>query len=393
LIVVPQASAVSRSDAYVGRVTSENDESLAEFFRTVWGGNATGPVVAAARAANAASNPAFPGADVPEFVFVLNGQVIGYLGCVPVSFWNGTGETPTYWLKGFMVHPDHRNGPVGFNLLKEAVKVIGPSGTVAAAPAARRLLTALGFVECGAIPNFVCVLRAGRFMSIVDVDALGSRLPRAVVRTLAIAQRAGVMHAAGALVSLGLAGWKQIRGVNHTGYRLHLDGALPGSDDLNALWASARLSLKAAAVRDGVFLPWRYHCAPGSTYEAVSVRDGVGRLVAVAVVRKPSDAGDVRLRGVKLAVLSDILFAPDDPTAGVMALDGAEQVAVRMGADAMLCSATAAATQEVLRRRAYLRIPANVFLLVRDPHASLGLPTSIGDWWLTRGDDKADDAF
>jgi GNAT superfamily N-acetyltransferase len=389
----PDASSGSRAAAYVARVTPDVDDSLADFFRTVWDANATGSEVGAARAAAAADNPVAPGTEIPEFVFLLNQKVIGYLGTVPVSFWNGEVETATYWLKGFMVHPEHRNGPVGFNLLKEALKVIGPSGAVAAAPAARRLFTAMGFVECGAIPNYVSVLKHGRFLSRIDVGTLGSSLPAPIVRAVVAAQKIGAMNVFGMLTGLMQGAWQGVNGVSRTGYRLQIDGTLPGMEDLNGLWTEVRGGIRAAAVRDGVFLSWRYNPAPGSLYEAANVRDSAGRLVAVAIVRKPAASGDERLRGVKLAVLADILFASDDPAAGVMALKGAEKIASRMGADAILCSATSPVVRRGLRNRAYVAVPANVFLLTRDPRGALQLPTSVDDWWLTRGDDRADDAF
>lgn len=382
-----------RVSAYVSRVTPEINDALADFFHAIWGSEGTGDEVAAARAAAASNNPTEPGIEVPEFVFLLNEKVIGYLGTVPVSFWNGRVETPTYWLKGFMVHPDHRNGPVGFNLLKEALKTIGPSGAIAAAPAARRLFTAVGFAECGPIPNFVSVLRPSRFMSLIDLEAFGSHIPKPAVRTLVLAQRAGLMKVAGAIAWLAQGAWKGAHGEARTGYQLQCDGVLPASAELNALWTAARSDMKSAAVRDGTFLPWRYHPARGDQYEAASVRDGTGRLVAVAVVRKPAEAGDERLRGVKVAVLSDVLFTASDAAAGAVVLRGAEQIALRMGADALLCSATAPDVKRALRRRAYLSIPANVFLLVRDPGGSLGLSAKSDDWWVTRGDCKADDAF
>jgi len=387
------ASPAKPADAFVCRAMPEYDESLAAFFRLVWGATGTGADVAAARAATAAANPSEPGCNVPEFIFVLNHEVIGYLGAVPVSFWNGRVEIPTYWLKGFMVHPDHRNGPVGFNLLKEALNVIGPSGALVAAPAARRLFTALGFVECGAIPNYVSILRPSRVMSHVDISALGGRLPQFATQAFGLAQKLGAMRAIGGLFGVGQQIWKTGRALGFNSYLLDISGALPGHAEVDDLWQSVRKEVKAAAVRDARFLSWRFSPAPGELYEAASVRDKTGRLVAIVVVRRPSAEGDERLHGIKLAVLADILFAPGHSGAGLMALKCAEGIAIRMGADALLCSATANAVKQLLSRRAYFQITPNVFFLVRDPRGSCGLPTAISDWWVTRGDGRADDAF
>jgi hypothetical protein len=130
-------------------------------------------------------------------------------------------------------------------------------------------------------------------------------------------------------------------------------------------------------------------------YQAVAVyeRASERKLVAIAVVRSCSDTPDQRLGGIRVATLADILFSADEPAAGLAALAGAERLAHRMGADAILCSSAHPVITAVLRRRAYLRIPGNVHLMLRDPTGALGLPLAVDAWWLMRGDAHADGAF
>jgi hypothetical protein len=130
-------------------------------------------------------------------------------------------------------------------------------------------------------------------------------------------------------------------------------------------------------------------------YEAVAVyeRRSKRRLVAIAVVRRSSGTSDHRLRGLKVATLADILFRTDEPNAGVAALRGAETVARRMGADALVCSAAHPAITSALRRRAYLRLPGNVHLMLRDPAGVMGPPLPVDAWWLMRGDASSDEVF
>jgi hypothetical protein len=110
-------------------------------------------------------------------------------------------------------------------------------------------------------------------------------------------------------------------------------------------------------------------------------------------VRRWTETPDPRLHGIKVATLADILFRADEPAAGLAALAGAERLARRMGADALLCSAAHPVLTSVLRHRAYLRLPANVHLMIRDPKRTAGLPLRVEEWWLTRGDANSDDAF
>ena len=52
--------------------------------------------IRASRAAQAAANPVEPGADVPAFVFLLDGRALGYIGSIPFgSGMNRASTQPT----------------------------------------------------------------------------------------------------------------------------------------------------------------------------------------------------------------------------------------------------------------------------------------------------------
>lgn len=378
----------------VARVTAEISDSLAGFFRKVWTDTATGESVRRALLEAARANPAAPGADVPAVAYLRDGEVIGYLGTIPVKLWNGQVETAAHWLKGFMVLPEYQNGPVGFAVLKEMLKHVDVSGTMSVAAPARRLFKAVGFVECGVIPNYVSLLRAGRVARSIDIGNLGLGLPALLHGSARLAQKAGLAWAAGAIAGMGFRAWRALRG-SSIGMFIDLSGSLPSRSALDELWAYARPNILAGAVRDGTFLSWRYAPRAGAMYEAVAVyeRRNEKRLVAIAVVRRWSENSDHRLRGIKVATLADILFRADEPTAGVAALRGAESIARRMGADAIVCSAAHPAITSALRRQAYLRLPGNVHLMLRDPTGAMGPPLPVDAWWLTRGDASSDEVF
>lgn len=378
----------------VARVTADISDSLAGFFRKVWTDTATGESVRRALAEAARSNPAAPGADVPAVAYLRDGEVIGYLATIPVKFWNGQVETAAHWLKGFMVLPEYQNGPVGFAVLKEMLKHVDVSGTMSVADPARRLFKAVGFVECGVIPNYVSLLRAGRVAKSIDIANLGLGLPPWLHGSARIAQKAGLAWAGGAVAGMGFHAWRAFGG-SSIGMSTDLSGGLPSRAALDELWAHARPNILSGAVRDGTFLSWRYAPGAGATYEAVAVyeRRSKRRLVAIAVVRRWSETSDRRLRGIRVATLADILFRTDEPKAGLAALRGAESVARRMGADAIVCSAAHPAITSALRRRAYLRLPGNVHLMLRDPTGVMGPPLPVGEWWLMRGDARSDEVF
>jgi hypothetical protein len=378
----------------VTRITDDISDAVAGFFRKVWADGATGERVRHARAEAARLNPVTAGADVPAVAYVRDGEVIGHLGTIPVKFWNGRVETAGHWLKGFMVLPQHQNGPVGFAVLKEMLKHVDVSGTMTVALPARRLFQAVGFVDCGAIPNYISLLRAGRVARSVNLANLGLGLPSWMHWCARGAQRAGLAWAVGTMAGVAFRTWGTVRG-SAARFRVDLSGGLPSRCALDDLWTRVRPTIRAGAVRDGSFLQWRYHPRGGGLYEAVAVHERAGekRLVAIAVVRRWSDSADERLRGIRIATLADILFRADDPAAGLAALAGAERLARKMKADAILCSSANAVITSALRRRAYLRLPGNVHLMLRDLRGTAGLPLEISGWWLTRGDANSDDAF
>jgi GNAT superfamily N-acetyltransferase len=378
----------------VTRIADDNSDAVAGFFRKVWTDDATGERVRKARAEAARLNPAIPGADVPAVAYLRDGEVIGHLGTIPVKFWNGRVETAGHWLRGFMVLPEYQNGSVGFAVLKELLNHVEVSGSMTVALPARRLFQAVGFVDCGVIPNFVSLLRGGRVAKSVDIADLGLDLPPWIDWCARAAQRAGFAWVAGAMIGMGFRAWRDLQ-ISSKHLLTDLSGRLPSRSALDDLWARTRPQILAGAVRDGSFLSWRYGARAGAVYEAVSVYERTGKrnLVAIAVVRACSDNPDLRLRGIRVATVADILFRADEPAAGLAALAGAERVARRMGADAILCSTAHPAITSALRRRAYLRLPGNVHLMLRDPTGITSLPLAADAWWLMRGDANSDEAF
>lgn len=376
----------------VVRVTDEIADALAIFLRDAWDFAGNGDDVRRGRAQAARDNPLGAGLDVPATAFLQDGRVIGYLTTIPVSFWNGATESAGHWLKGFMVLPEFRNGPVGFNVLKEMLRHISTSGIMTVAPEARRLFTAVGYRDCGVLPNYISLLRPGRVSRQLDIAALGMKVSPALLQMIRVAQRTGVASVGGAAV--GIAFWAK-RALNRfpRSYRLDVSGTLPTKDDLDGLWQRSRATLTSSAVRDGKWLAWRYKPAVGSTYESASVRDGEGRLVAVTIVRRPKDVSDSRLRGIRMATLSDALFPADDPVAGSAALAAAEQIARRMDADAIVCSTSHPTLISLLAGRAYVRFSGNVHLMIRDPKNALALAPDAKHWWVMRGDANSDDTF
>jgi hypothetical protein len=374
--------------------TDEHAAAIAAFYRDSWSRDASPESVLASRRQAAADNLAEPG-EPPPTALVLDGdRVIGYCGSIPLRLWDGVGERPAYWTKGLMVLPEFRKGPIGFLVCKELAALLPRALGLVVAPAARRLFTATGFTDLGALGNFVRLLRPAAVARQLDIGGLGLDLPRWLTAAVRVAQRTGIagLVGAGAGVAMDLAA-ATMRGAAR-GLTASWSADAPGEAELDAVWRSARSALRASAVRDGRYLRSRFAAAADAQdgrYVFCTARRGM-RLAGVAVVRRPSAGGDPRLRNVRVATLSDIVFPPDRTDVGLALLGGVARAAHAAGADAILCSTNHPALARLLARQAYVPLPGNVHVLLHD-RTGTRWPQDLGAWWLARGDGEADEVF
>jgi GNAT superfamily N-acetyltransferase len=392
--VTDQGSASGAPRLDVVQVVDTHAEVLAEFIREVWDPRATPESVMASRREASARNVAEPGVPPPTWIALRSGKCLGYVTTIPIRLWDGQRDWPAYWIKGLMVLPEFRSGPIGYLVLKAAVARLPRTGALAVAPPARRLFEALGYTDLGAVPNLIRPLAPHRMLKRLDLAGVGlSRVPVWAPAALRFAQATG-------LATLG--GWAggTILRAAALGLRLSSGGLDAGPvdptsslDQLSKLWRAVSDRFPAAVVRDPSYLVHRYPVGKESPYTWLGVRER-GVLAGVAILRRPRSDGDERLRGIRLATLADVVYRPDRPTTGLALLGAAERTARMLGADAILASSSAPALSSLLRRQFYLPISGNVHFLLRDVTGEGAvLSQALSDWWLTRGDGLADEVF
>jgi GNAT superfamily N-acetyltransferase len=376
------------------RAEDAHAEALAAFIRAVWNPAATAASVVAARAVAARNNVAEQGVAPPTWIAIRDGQVLGYVTTLSARFWNGTRDWPGYWIKGLMVLPEFQSGPIGYHVLKAAAQALPLSGGLAVAPAARRLFTALGYRDCGAIDNWLRPLRPARIVQRVDVTRLGlSRLPSWTPTLLKLGQSTGL----GAVAGFG-AGWalRSAAALRRAGTGRLSSAVLDPrqhAGEVAELWRRCSSGLGSAVVRNPDYLVPRYPVEPDGQYNWVGVKRGA-TLAGLAILRSPRVASDERLRGIRVATLSDLLLDPADVKAGLALFGAVEQTARRLDADAILASSSAIPAVRLLRRQWYLPLGGSIHLLFKSSGESEGtFGQAAGDWWLQRGDGGSDDAL
>jgi GNAT superfamily N-acetyltransferase len=364
---------------------------LTRFYRDIWDPAATEASVAASRAAEARTNPVAAGEEVPTFLFLKDGEAIGHLSTLPVLWaWDGA-VRPAWWLTGFMVRPEHRNGPVGFLVLKEAIRHLDLALSLTVSAASSRLFRSLGFADLGPVTNHIRVLRPRAILRRLDFASLGlEKIPAPLRRMTATVRFEPLASIVAAALNAGLHGWSGVRS-----FGSGVPGVEPESplrqDALEAMWQACRTGLVHGAVRDGAYLVRRYPIAPGGYRQVVALEKGAP--VGGAWIRAPRNDGDPRLRGIRIATLSDFLYPASAPDVGIRVLTGAERAARRTGADALLASTNHRPTVELLRRRGFVPFPANLIFLMRDARNELPGSVTPADLWLSRGDMNADSVF
>lgn len=373
----------------------EHVAALAEFYRETWSSKATADDVAAARSKTAAQNPVEPGVPYPTWLALLGPRVVGHCGSLPFVLWNGRERIPAYVSKGLSVLPEFRKGPVGYTVLNALARGLDRSGAFVVDLPARRLFVALGYVDYGALPNYVLPLRMGRFLQRLDFAGLGSIAASPFRRFLISAvQRTGAARPIGWMAGALVRGISGVASIGSGRYHATTAEVRPSEADLDALWVRVRSGIAAIPDKSGRLLLQRYGpggpLSRGLPYGHVLVRDDVGP-IGWAAVRRPSGTGDPRLNGIAVAVLSDIMFPADHPKAGLATVAAAERLARSMGADAILATPSHDVFGPLLRRRAWVRLPGNVHFFMRDPDGEW--PPELRQWWLHRGDGHSDDVF
>jgi hypothetical protein len=363
---------------------------LAEFFGRAWNSSVDAAGVLLDRAAAARANVADAGIVPPAFGVFHQDRLVGYVGSIPARVWTAGTEEPAYWIKGLMVLPEHRNGPVGFAVAKAAAQRLPLSMSMTVTPAACRLFVALGYRDHGPVPNYLRLLNPGRVVEGLDLDRLGlTGVPGWARSLVRVGQHPGAARLMGAAAAIGLGAIAWVGSL--PGLALDAEPGTPPEEELDGLWSRSREGLGACVIRDGRYLTSRYGAEhPESDwYRWITVRRSDG-LAALAIVRRPG-GGDERLGGLRMATLVDLVVSRGDRAAGLAVLRGAEAVARAEKADGLVATMSSPRARALLRRRAYLSIPGNVHFLTREAgRAERRWPDRLEDWWITRGDGQSD---
>ena len=373
------------------RLDERDVDAIAQFMRSAgWNANATPNGVREWLRTAAAQNPFDPGAGPPLVGVFVGPLLVACLNSIPTRFWNGKDSAPAHWLKGFWVLEQHRDGLIGYLLLKEMLKHVELAASMPAALVPRRLSVALGMLDLGAVRNYIAPLRIARILRKLDPKLLElNRVPKSASIALIFAKIPPVAYAVEALISLGLAGARLPSVLAARALTTQLAEQLPSESDLDSLWDRARGAGSCCASRSGAYLRWRYQRGANDRYWfALCWRQA--ELVGLAVLQHPERLDDPRLAGLLIGSVVDLVLDPGCPNGLSSVLGAARHWARSLHYDALLLTMSHLALRGPILKSGYVPMPGNIHLMLRDPGGKHGLSPNLDAWMVTRGDAWSD---
>lgn len=373
------------------RLGATDADAIAEFMRAAeWDVNATPGSVREWLQTTAAQNPFEPGVGAPVVGVYIGARLVACITSIPTRFWNGKEFAPAHWLKGFWVLEQHRDGLIGYLLLKEMLRHVGLAASMPVELVPRRLSAALGMLDLGAVRNYIEPLRIARILRRLNPELLDpNRLSRLASIALRCARLAPVAYAAEAVIALSRYALRLPGSLAARALTTQLAERLPSEADLDSLWARARGALDSCATRSGAYLSWRYERGGSGRYWFSSCWRET-ELVGLAVLQHPERRDDSRLAGLMIGSVVDLVVDPSCPGALPGVLAAARRWARSVDYDALLLTMSHRALRAPLLRAGYAPMGGNIHLMLRDPGGQHGLSHNLDAWMVTRGDAWSD---
>lgn len=238
-------------------------------------------------------NPTQSPFGLPAWVATREGEVVGHFGLIPATAVVDGRPVNVAWGRDFFVDASVRGMGVGSRLVGTATRTAGVVLVAGLNPQATRAYSKAAFVERGAIPFYVKVIRPAQFATRVA----SGRLPLWAARTAS--EVAGF--------------WGRRRPARSPRVRI-----AEGFDHrFDEWWSIVEHGRRCVIRRTSATMNWRYRQHPSHTYAVLELeRDG--RLRGVAVVRRGVS------RGLPAGLLVELLTEPGDREAAQELISAAQ---------------------------------------------------------------------
>jgi hypothetical protein len=294
-----------------------------------------------------------------------NGEIVGYMGAIPVRVKIGAEERDTAWCVDTMVLESHRSRAVGSRLMVDAHEDLPFALSLGQTSEMREICLRLGWKQ-------VAPLQVAQLV-VHPENVLKGKLP------------APAAWAAG----LGLRTSAVVRDRMQERVTLSVREVSRFDARHDELWRECSESIPCAVVRDASYLNWKYVDQPGQEFIRLELFQGdTLRGVAIWTWREPEGAYRYRR-----AMLVDLVVPFNDPALVRQAIRASRVVPIERGADALVCMHIGSRLTAALKDCGYmLRQPERFLLVDPGPLSGTVLETVLsGDnWFVTQGDSDID---
>lgn len=331
----------------------------------------------------------------PIFLFLKGQEVIGHIATMPVRLHSPSGMHLAYWVVGFMVLPEYRNGLIGPLLIKKVNETLDCALTLHVEEAPLKIFKGLGWKHAGVIPQYVLVCDAYGFLKNIRLGQVPRLTERSssdstlLLAMLAQPQVRPVVAFLASIVlkvfSLAAAILKPVQGSGTVTEEFGFD------QSYDVLWDRVAYKYDAMVVRDRSYLELRYSKRM-KNYRLLAYREK-GELLGYCIVKLKQFMDDARMGGMRVGTIVDCLFDPADVHGLQSLLTNAVRLCKREAADAVFCTASHAPLRRLLRVNGFIEIPGNLNFAYFDKMKSVQPDISLDSWHLMRGDSDADANF
>ena len=304
-------------------------------------------------------NPNQSADEVPLWVAIDDGKIVGQLATILVDLMVGAELTKAIWILEFILLPKYRGQGLGKRLVRAAEARYPTMITLGINDASTRVFVSLGWKAMGSIHRYHRMLYAG--------NATKELAKNWLLRGIANLASAPLRSGAG-------------KGAMEAGYELRRGGG-PGPD-WDRLWERASKQWTCAVRRSKEFLKWQFEEQPGKKFDFIQLYRGE-ELVGYAVLffRAGTDGGPP-----PKAAISDLVYDPDRAEEIIDAL-------IRAALGEAIARKAGSLVTDVLDAKVEARLKKHRFWQVRNAPRFMasskqfqGAMYREENWHLTRGD-------
>ena len=369
--------------------------ALDEFCRTVWPDSYRNTQPPGLSASSEVAGSELSAHAAPTFLFLKGEKAVGHVATIPVRLSTVSGVVSAYWIVGFMVLAEYRNGLVGPLLIKEVNRVLDCALSLHVEAPVMRILTGLKWVHKGILPQYLRVLNSREVMKNLQPSGMGSMSPDAKKWSSLLQSQIGnafVRWVGSIGLAFGQMLWSGMGFLIRPGRaQVETREELEFDESYTELWQSVAGQFKAALVRDQASLQARFG-RKIDRYRLLACRRG-HKLMGYCILKMKTFSHDSRMGNMKVGTIVDCLYDPEVPSILQSLMIHASQWFDREDAHVIFCTASLSAVRRVLLANGFFRIPGNLNFAyhTRSPMPIDQVP--IECWHLMRGDSDADQNF